>query len=72
MTVEFEDSNGKQDETFDEVVMTAPLGWLKTNLDAFEPALPQRLQEGIGAIGYGHLDKVSQTLHRTQIAALTS
>ena len=72
LTVEFEDSNGKQDETFDEVVMTAPLGWLKTNLDAFEPALPQRLQEGIGAIGYGHLDKVRQPLHRAQIAALTS
>ena len=72
VTVEFEDSNGKQNETFDEVVMTAPLGWLKTNLDAFEPALPQRLQEGIGAIGYGHLDKVSQPFHPTQIAALTS
>ena len=72
VTVEFEDSNGKQNETFDEVVMTAPLGWLKTNLDAFEPGLPQRLQEGIGAIGYGHLDKVSQPFHPTQIAALTS
>ncbi|KAF2628537.1 amine oxidase [Macroventuria anomochaeta] len=58
VTIEFEGSRGVQRETFDEVVMTAPLGWLKTNLDAFEPALPQRLQEGIGAIGYGHLDKV--------------
>jgi monoamine oxidase len=56
VTVELE---GRESETFDEVVMTAPLGWLKTNLDAFEPALPQRLQEGIAAIGYGHLDKVS-------------
>ncbi|KAJ4366674.1 hypothetical protein N0V95_000001 [Ascochyta clinopodiicola] len=56
VTVELE---GGESETFDEVVMTAPLGWLKTNLDAFEPALPQRLQEGIAAIGYGHLDKVS-------------
>ncbi|KZM22355.1 uncharacterized protein EKO05_0007747 [Ascochyta rabiei] len=55
VTVELE---GGESETFDEVVMTAPLGWLKTNLDAFEPALPQRLQEGIAAIGYGHLDKV--------------
>lgn len=63
VTVEFEGSQGKQDETFDEVVMTAPLGWLKTNLDAFEPALPQRLQEGIGSIGYGHLDKVSPQPH---------
>lgn len=55
VTVEVE---GRESETFDEVVMTAPLGWLKTNLDAFEPALPKRLQEGIAAIGYGHLDKV--------------
>ncbi|XPS78837.1 hypothetical protein M3J09_010841 [Ascochyta lentis] len=55
VTVELE---GRESETFDEVVMTAPLGWLKKNLDAFEPALPQRLQEGITAIGYGHLDKV--------------
>lgn len=55
VTVELD---GKESETFDEVVMTAPLGWLKTNLDAFEPALPQRLQDGIAAIGYGHLDKV--------------
>ncbi|KAJ4993243.1 flavin containing amine oxidase [Stagonosporopsis vannaccii] len=58
VTVEFEGPSGAQKETFDEVVMTAPLGWLKTNLDAFEPSLPPRLQEGIGAIGYGHLDKV--------------
>lgn len=60
VTVEYEDAEGTRRETFDDVVMTAPLGWLKTNLTAFEPALPQRLQEGISAIGYGHLDKVSQ------------
>lgn len=60
VTVEYEDAEGARRETFDDVVMTAPLGWLKTNLNAFEPALPQRLQEGISAIGYGHLDKVSQ------------
>lgn len=63
VTVELEGPRGTQRETFDEVVMTAPLGWLKTNLDAFEPALPQRLQEGIAAIGYGHLDKVNLHLH---------
>lgn len=51
--------DGRESEVVDEVVMTAPLGWLKTNMDAFEPALPQRLQDGIKAIGYGHLDKVS-------------
>ncbi|KAF2503265.1 FAD/NAD(P)-binding domain-containing protein [Lophium mytilinum] len=44
--------------TFDEVVVTTPLGWLKRNQDAFVPALPSRLVEAIDAIGYGHLDKV--------------
>ncbi|CRK32654.1 hypothetical protein BN1723_014658 [Verticillium longisporum] len=43
---------------FDEVVCTAPLGWLKKNLDAFHPSLPDRLQQGIAAIGYGCLEKV--------------
>ncbi|KAL6922097.1 hypothetical protein ACHAPO_002855 [Fusarium lateritium] len=43
---------------FDEIVMTAPLGWLKRNLDAFEPALPARMTKAIGAIGYGCLEKV--------------
>lgn len=71
VTVEFEGSSGMQSETFDEVVMTAPLGWLKTNLDAFEPALPQRLQEGIGAIGYGHLDKVSPR-YRHYVRSITN
>lgn len=46
-------------ETFDEVVVTAPLGWLKRNKEAFQPSLPKRLQEAIGALGYGNLDKVS-------------
>jgi hypothetical protein len=55
VTVELE---GRDSETFDEVVMTAPLGWLKRNMAAFEPQLPKRLKEGIEAIGYGHLDKV--------------
>ncbi|KAH8724074.1 hypothetical protein GQ44DRAFT_618927 [Phaeosphaeriaceae sp. PMI808] len=49
---------GKAGESYDEVVITAPLGWLKRHLDAFEPELPRRLREGIEAIGYGHLDKV--------------
>ncbi|KAH7132347.1 hypothetical protein B0J11DRAFT_224632 [Dendryphion nanum] len=44
--------------SFDEVVMTAPLGWLKKNKQSFEPALPSRLNQAIDAIGYGHLDKV--------------
>ncbi|KAF2851758.1 FAD/NAD(P)-binding domain-containing protein [Plenodomus tracheiphilus IPT5] len=52
------DINGKESETFDEVVMTAPLGWLKRNLDVFEPTLPARLKASIDSIGYGYLDKV--------------
>ena len=44
---------------FDEIVFTAPLGWLKRNLDAFQPPLPERLQQGIRAIGFGCLEKVS-------------
>jgi len=44
--------------TFDEVVMTAPLGWLKRNQDAFEPELPSRFKQAISSISYGHLDKV--------------
>ncbi|WDK19892.1 flavin-containing amine oxidoreductase [Colletotrichum graminicola] len=43
---------------FDEVVMTAPLGWLKKNLQAFDPPLPDRIERGIQAIGYGCLEKV--------------
>ncbi|KAF2014943.1 amine oxidase [Aaosphaeria arxii CBS 175.79] len=47
---------------FDEVVMTAPLGWLKKHKDdAFSPDLPSRLKQGIDSIGYGHLDKVYMT-----------
>ncbi|KAH7385913.1 hypothetical protein BKA66DRAFT_415470 [Pyrenochaeta sp. MPI-SDFR-AT-0127] len=52
------DIEGEGSQDFDEVVMTAPLGWLKRNMDAFAPELPTRLKEGIGSIGYGHLDKV--------------
>ncbi|XDG04318.1 hypothetical protein ABKA04_003933 [Annulohypoxylon sp. FPYF3050] len=42
---------------FDEVVLTAPLGWLKRHTDAFEPALPSRLTKAIKSIGYGCLEK---------------
>jgi hypothetical protein len=45
---------------FDEVVMTAPLGWLKRNEQAFDPPLPPRLSQAIDAIGYGSLEKVRQ------------
>jgi hypothetical protein len=57
LRVELELADGGKME-FDEVVMTAPLGWLKRNKSAFEPELPGRLCQAIDAIGYGHLDKV--------------
>ncbi|KAI1179277.1 FAD/NAD(P)-binding domain-containing protein [Nemania sp. FL0916] len=43
---------------FDEVVFTAPLGWLKQHPDAFDPPLPARLSKAIKNIGYGCLEKV--------------
>jgi len=43
---------------FDEVVITSPLGWLKTNKPAFYPPLSARLSEAIDSIGYGSLEKV--------------
>ncbi|EGX92289.1 amine oxidase [Cordyceps militaris CM01] len=51
-----------QDDTsyeFDEVVMTAPLGWLQKNkTEAFDPPLPASLATAIEAISYGCLEKV--------------
>ncbi|KAI1159247.1 FAD/NAD(P)-binding domain-containing protein [Nemania serpens] len=43
---------------FDEVVFTAPLGWLKQHPDTFSPPLPARLAQAIENIGYGCLEKV--------------
>ncbi|KAJ2986747.1 hypothetical protein NUW58_g4880 [Xylaria curta] len=43
---------------FDEVVFTAPLGWLKQHPDTFNPPLPARLAQAIKNIGYGCLEKV--------------
>jgi hypothetical protein len=69
-TVEIE-LDGKHSMKFDEVVMTAPLGWLKRNPDAFEPELPDRLKQAIASIGYGHLDKVrSSIIHPQNLADL--
>ena len=47
---------------YDEVVVTAPLGWLKKNKTAFSPALPPRFSEAIDGIGYGCLEKVRISL----------
>ncbi|KAH7011494.1 hypothetical protein EDB80DRAFT_876157 [Ilyonectria destructans] len=49
---------GGQTLEFDDVVVTTPLGWLKRNLDAFEPALPARMTKAIESISYGCLEKV--------------
>ena len=45
-------------ETFDEVIVTAPLGWLKRNLATFHPPLPPRLTAAIANVSYGRLEKV--------------
>ena len=49
---------------FDEIVMTAPLGWLHKHQDAFVPELPDRLSKAIDSIGYGCLEKVYITFPR--------
>lgn len=49
-------------QSFDDVVLTAPLGWLKRNKDtAFMPALPPRLSQAIANISYGRLEKLYVT-----------
>lgn len=50
--------------SFDEVVVTCPLGWLKQNTEAFSPSLPSRLLEAIHSISYGRLEKVYVTFPR--------
>lgn len=49
-------ANGEAE--FDEVVVCTPLGWLKRNMHAFDPALPKRFAEAVQSVGYGTLDKV--------------
>ncbi|KAI9819708.1 MAG: hypothetical protein M1832_003942 [Thelocarpon impressellum] len=47
---------------FDEVVLTAPLGWLKcSHVATFDPPLPRQLTDAIDAIAYGRLEKVYVT-----------
>lgn len=43
---------------FDEVIMTAPLGWLQRNLDCFRPSLPTRLESAIHNLKLSQLEKV--------------
>lgn len=49
-------------QSFDEVILTTPLGWLKRNKDAFSPSLPLRLSQAIDNISVGQLEKVSKPL----------
>lgn len=57
--VEAEDKNFA--ESFDEVVVTLPLGYLQKHKDnVFQPKLGTRLGKAIQGIGYGSLDKVSR------------
>ena len=45
-------------QSFDEVVLTTPLGWLKRNKSAFSPHLPLRLSQAIDNVSVGYLEKV--------------
>lgn len=50
------------EQQFDEVVVTAPLGWLKAHKKtAFTTPLPQRLSQAMDNISYGRLEKVYVT-----------
>lgn len=47
------------EETYNEVIVTAPLGWLKRNeKKVFSPHLPAEVSDAIHALGYGNLDRV--------------
>lgn len=50
-------------QSFDEVILTTPLGWLKRNKTAFSPTLPPRLSQAIDNVSVGYLEKV-RTLSR--------
>lgn len=43
---------------FDEVVMTAPLGWLQKHGECFQPPLPARLHSAIHNLKLSQLEKV--------------
>ena len=56
-TVDIETAEGSRG-TFDDVIVTAPLGWLKRNPHVFVPPLAPRLGTAIRSLGYGNLEKV--------------
>ncbi|KAK0744892.1 putative flavin-containing amine oxidase [Apiosordaria backusii] len=55
--IEVKAANGFRD-IFDDIIVTAPLGWLKRNESAFSPPPPPELSTAIRSLGYGNLDKV--------------
>ncbi|KAJ5750322.1 hypothetical protein N7533_007350 [Penicillium manginii] len=44
--------------TFDQLVITCPLGWLKRNTESFNPQLPARFLQAINNISFGRLEKI--------------
>ena len=55
--VHVEGADGFRD-VFDDVVVTAPLGWLKRNERVFMPPLAPRVSTAIHSVGFGNLDRV--------------
>ena len=55
--VNVEAADGFQ-SAFDDVVVTAPLGWLKRSENVFSPPLTPRILTAIRSLGYGNLDRV--------------
>jgi hypothetical protein len=45
-------------DVFDDVIVTAPLGWLKRHQHIFIPQLPPALSDAIEELGYGSLERV--------------
>ena len=43
---------------FDDIVVTAPLGWLKRSENVFSPPLAPRILTAIRSLGYGNLGRV--------------
>lgn len=55
-------TSGGRTYNFDEIVITCPLGWLKSHHSkAFTTPLPSRLTKAISSISYGRLEKIYVT-----------
>ena len=54
-------TSGGQQEYFDEVVVTTPLGWLKQHKESIHHLHP-RIESAINSISFGRLEKV-KTVH---------